>query len=377
MGNPLPARRCGLVERPRRASASARDAFRRPGHRRRHQRRRHRARRRAARTFGRPRRAGRFRERHVEPLLAARPRRRALPRARVLPPGLRVEPGATHPARDRAAPGAPAAVHLAGVSRRANSAVEARCRALAVRPARRIPERREASLAQRRGRCSRRSPRLRREGLTGGATYFDASTNDARLTIANVIDAVTAGAAALNYAEVTSLTFERGRVSGATVRDRFTGRPVRGARAGGRERHRAVDRRDQPHRESVVAAGRPRDQGRAHCGACGSRRKPRRRHDARAGRPARDVRAPGRHAHDHRHDRHADEGAPSTQVRATRADVQYLLDGANAYFPEARLTARRRRVRVGRHPPAHREREHRRSRLARAASTRSPSARAA
>jgi glycerol-3-phosphate dehydrogenase len=26
------------------------------------------------------------------------------------------------------------------------------------------------------------------------------------------------------------------------------------------------------------------------------------------------------------------------QVRATRADVQYLLDGANAYFPEAKLT---------------------------------------
>src|ERR1019366_6998072 len=54
-------------------------------------------------------------------------------------------------------------------------------------------------------------PKLRRDGLKGGATYFDAATNDARLTIANVIDAFAAGAAALNYAEVTSLTFECGR----------------------------------------------------------------------------------------------------------------------------------------------------------------------
>jgi glycerol-3-phosphate dehydrogenase len=43
-------------------------------------------------------------------------------------------------------------------------------------------------------------PRLAREGLTGGAIYFDAATNDARLTIANVVDAVRAGAVALNHA---------------------------------------------------------------------------------------------------------------------------------------------------------------------------------
>jgi glycerol-3-phosphate dehydrogenase len=42
-------------------------------------------------------------------------------------------------------------------------------------------------------------PRLSREGLQGGATYFDAATNDARLTVANVMDAVHRYAA-LNYA---------------------------------------------------------------------------------------------------------------------------------------------------------------------------------
>ena len=65
-------------------------------------------------------------------------------------------------------------------------------------------------------------PKLKRDGLTGGAIYYDASTNDARLTIANVVDAVTAGAAALNYAEVTSLLFDGARVSGASLRDHFT-----------------------------------------------------------------------------------------------------------------------------------------------------------
>src|ERR1039458_9986734 len=65
-------------------------------------------------------------------------------------------------------------------------------------------------------------PKLRRDGLKGGATYFDAATNDARLTIANVIDAAAGGAAALNHAEVTSRSEERGRVTGASVRDRFT-----------------------------------------------------------------------------------------------------------------------------------------------------------
>ena len=37
-------------------------------------------------------------------------------------------------------------------------------------------------------------PALRRDGLLGGARYFDAATNDARLTLANAVAALEAGA---------------------------------------------------------------------------------------------------------------------------------------------------------------------------------------
>ena len=39
-----------------------------------------------------------------------------------------------------------------------------------------------------------REPMLRSDGLLGGASYFDAATNDARLTLANAIGAAEAGA---------------------------------------------------------------------------------------------------------------------------------------------------------------------------------------
>lgn len=47
-----------------------------------------------------------------------------------------------------------------------------------------------------------RIPGLRSEGLRGGAVYFDSETDDARLTIENIIDAADHGAVILNYTEV-------------------------------------------------------------------------------------------------------------------------------------------------------------------------------
>lgn len=44
-------------------------------------------------------------------------------------------------------------------------------------------------------------PSLRPDGLTGGASYQDAATDDSRLTLANVLSAVASGAAAVNHAE--------------------------------------------------------------------------------------------------------------------------------------------------------------------------------
>lgn len=51
----------------------------------------------------------------------------------------------------------------------------------------------------------REEPALQREGLVGGAQYFDAATDDTRLTLANVLSAREAGAVTVNYARVTGL----------------------------------------------------------------------------------------------------------------------------------------------------------------------------
>lgn len=66
-------------------------------------------------------------------------------------------------------------------------------------------------------------PALSPDGLLGGATYWDAATDDATLTLANILDARGAGAVVLNHAEATSLVVERGTATGAMVRDEIGG----------------------------------------------------------------------------------------------------------------------------------------------------------
>jgi glycerol-3-phosphate dehydrogenase len=66
-------------------------------------------------------------------------------------------------------------------------------------------------------------PLLRERGLTGGAIYWDAQCDDARLTLATIRSAARHGARVANYICVTALEFDDGRVSGATVEDQLTG----------------------------------------------------------------------------------------------------------------------------------------------------------
>ena len=61
-------------------------------------------------------------------------------------------------------------------------------------------------------------PPLRLDGLRACGLYADATTNDARLCLANVRAAAEAGACVLNGAEVMALRISGGRVSGAEVR---------------------------------------------------------------------------------------------------------------------------------------------------------------
>lgn len=72
-----------------------------------------------------------------------------------------------------------------------------------------------------------RAPGLRPEGLVGGIAYHDCKTDDARLTLANVMDAERHGAAASSYVKLDSLEFQEDRVTAARVTDRITGEQMR------------------------------------------------------------------------------------------------------------------------------------------------------
>jgi glycerol-3-phosphate dehydrogenase len=70
-------------------------------------------------------------------------------------------------------------------------------------------------------------PALRGDMLVGGASYFDAATDDAGLTRANVRDATRRGAVAVTRARAESATVTSGRLDGMMVRDMVGGGSVR------------------------------------------------------------------------------------------------------------------------------------------------------
>lgn len=68
------------------------------------------------------------------------------------------------------------------------------------------------------------APHVSQEGLDGGFAFEDAQTDDARLVLRVIREAVARGGVALNYASVESLRRERGRVAGFVLRDGVSGR---------------------------------------------------------------------------------------------------------------------------------------------------------
>jgi glycerol-3-phosphate dehydrogenase len=66
-------------------------------------------------------------------------------------------------------------------------------------------------------------PMLRERGLVGGARFYDAQCDDARLTLATVRSALHHGALAANYVAVRGLERTAGRVVGAQLEDRLAG----------------------------------------------------------------------------------------------------------------------------------------------------------
>jgi glycerol-3-phosphate dehydrogenase len=183
-----------------------------------------------------------------------------------------------------------------------------------------------------------REPLLRADDLTGGASYFDAATDDARLTLATALGARDAGATVANHAGVRRLLLTRGRTGGALVADSIGGSevPVRArvvVNAAGPWSDE-IRRLDEPAAPATLRGTKgvhvtvPRDR-------VGNNN-------------ALTLLSPvdGRVMFLLPGDTHAVIGTTDTEtnaspddVRASRSDVDYLLRTANHFFPAARLTS--------------------------------------
>ncbi|HJQ19210.1 MAG TPA: glycerol-3-phosphate dehydrogenase/oxidase [Gemmatimonadaceae bacterium] len=178
-------------------------------------------------------------------------------------------------------------------------------------------------------------PRLARRALRGGVRYFDAHTDDARLTLANVLDAQALGAVAVNHAVFTgaarastqhvahvqdALAGERLEVRASIVVNAVgpwtdTVRALEGAGArssihGSKGTHVAI-RRERVGNNDAVTLLHPRDGRVMFALPAGA---------------------------------HTIIGTTDTftrvspdEVRPTETDVAYLLEAANVVFPDARL----------------------------------------
>jgi glycerol-3-phosphate dehydrogenase len=184
----------------------------------------------------------------------------------------------------------------------------------------------------------RAEPALRTADLTGGASYWDAGTDDVRLTLANVTAAAEAGAAVLNHAPVVGFLHEgNGQLAGVEVRDMITSERTTIAA-------RVVVNATGPWSDMT----RRMDDGVPHAAVLGSKgvhiAVPRSRvpcasaltllHPA-DGRVFFILPSPV-HTIVGTTETPADTGPG--EIRANRRDVQYLLQAANHFFPAAGLT---------------------------------------
>ena len=177
-----------------------------------------------------------------------------------------------------------------------------------------------------------REPALRTAGLKGGAVYYDAATDDSRLTLANALAARDYGAVVANHTRVTALARDgangiRAVVERATTKEEMRARVVvnatgiwendfssreRGKRLrGSKGVHIAVPRERVGNREAVTLTS-PLDGRVMFCLPAGN---------------------------------HSIIGTTDTwttespeEVKAGEEDVNYLIRSANEYFPRAVLT---------------------------------------
>ncbi|HMJ17335.1 MAG TPA: glycerol-3-phosphate dehydrogenase/oxidase, partial [Gemmatimonadaceae bacterium] len=178
-----------------------------------------------------------------------------------------------------------------------------------------------------------REPSLEGTGLTGGAVYYDASTDDARLTVANAVAAQQNGATVVSHTRVTEILRDHGKAVGAVVKSQFS------------------DKKDEVRARVIVNATgvwtnefTTDERARRHRGSKGVHISvPRERV---GNRDAITLISPidgrvmfclpaGTQAIIGTTDTWTEE-SPET-VHASSSDVDYLLRSANAYFPRAQL----------------------------------------
>ncbi|HEU4786542.1 MAG TPA: glycerol-3-phosphate dehydrogenase/oxidase [Gemmatimonadaceae bacterium] len=180
-----------------------------------------------------------------------------------------------------------------------------------------------------------KEPALEAAELVGGALYYDAATNDARLTLANAIGALEAGAVVLNHAAVTDLLMDGGRIAGATIQDRLAGSAVR-------VRASVVVNATGPWSDdvrSLETPGVPTVRGSKGSHIAVPRERVGNRNALTLLSPVdgRVLFALPAGANAIIGTTETDTTAPPGEVRASNEDVQYLLAAANAFFPAARL----------------------------------------
>jgi len=178
----------------------------------------------------------------------------------------------------------------------------------------------------------RAEPRLRAEGLLGGARYFDAQCDDARLTLANARDAHRHGALVATYTEARGFDVAAGRIRAVRLADRMTGDEflVRASVVVNASGPWSDEVRGDGERLLLLTKGAQRR------GAADPPRAVPRGHPAVAARWPGDVRASVGDLSYVGTTETPFEGSPET-VTATADDVVYLLRSANAVFPDARL----------------------------------------
>jgi len=182
-------------------------------------------------------------------------------------------------------------------------------------------------------------PMLSREQLLGGATYWDAATDDSRLTLANVMDAAAHGAIVMNHAPVVKLTFAsaNGAADGVEIVDKLGGSTVH-------VRGRLVVNCSGPWTDEIARIEDP-NAGPAVRGTKGVHiAVPAARVGNVAavtmtspddGRVMFTLPASGGHTIIGTTDTATNEHPSS--VRAARSDVRYLLNACNRFFPDAML----------------------------------------